>query len=268
VEFAFPTECPACHTRVKKDEDGAIIRCPNRHCPARLAGRLRHFASRTAMDIEGLGEKLCETLVDAELVRSVADLYRLTVEQVMTLERMGEKSAQNLVDGIARSKETTLRRFVYALGIPEVGEATAKALAEHFRSLDALLQADLDTLQQVRDVGPEMAHAIRGFFEDPDAVETVHALLRHGLHLKPPEAPQGGPFEGKTVVLTGTLASLSREDAKAEVERRGGRVSGSVSKKTDFLVAGEEAGSKLKKAQELGVTVLDEARFKDLLAQG
>lgn len=265
-EFVFPAECPVCGARVKKEEDGAIARCTGRHCPAKLAGRLRHFATRTAMDIEGLGEKLCEALVDSGKVTTVADLYRLEVGALMTLERMGEKSAQNLVDAVQRSKATTLRRFIYALGIPEVGEATAKALAEHFRDVKKLMAASIDELQAVRDVGPEMASAIHGYFEEPDHRAIVDELLAAGVTPEPPEAPAaGGTFTGKTVVLTGTLYAMTREAAKEAIERRGGKVSGSVSKKTDFVVAGEEAGSKLKKAQELGVKVLTEAEFQALL---
>lgn len=264
--FVFPTECPVCGSKVKKEEDGAIARCTGKHCPAKLAGRIRHFATRTAMDIEGLGEKLCEALVDAGKVKSVADLYRLGVGELMTLERMGEKSAQNLVEAIAQSKQTTLRRFIYALGIPEVGEATAKALADHFRDVTKLMGASIDELQAVRDVGPEMASAIHGYFEDADNRAVVDALLTAGVAPQPPEAPAaGGVFTGKTVVLTGTLTAMTREDAKAEIERRGGKVSGSVSKRTDFVVAGEDAGSKLKKANELGVKVLTEAEFQALL---
>lgn len=264
-EFVFPTHCPVCQSPVVREADGVIARCSGRHCPAKLAGRLRHFASRGAMDIEGLGEKLCEALVDAGLVRSTADLYGLTAAQLAGLERMGEKSAANLVEAIAASKATTLRRFIYALGIPEVGEATAKALAEAFRGVDALMEASMEALQAVRDIGPEMAGAIHGYFEDPGHRELVASLLAAGVTPEPPEVVEAGPLSGKTVVLTGTLATMTREAAKAEVERRGGRVSGSVSKKTDFVVAGEEAGSKLEKARKLGLTVLDEAAFQKLL---
>lgn len=183
----------------------------------------------------------------------------------MELERLGEKSAQNLVDALERSKKTTLRRFIYALGIPQVGEATAKALAEHFREVQAVLAADEDTLQAVKDVGPEVARAISQFFAVEENKRMVQALLEAGVSPAPPEASTAGPFSGKTVVLTGTLAKMSRDQAKEEVERRGGKVSGSISKKTDFLVAGEEAGSKLAKAKELGVRVLDEQAFSALL---
>jgi DNA ligase (NAD+) len=264
--FVFPTACPVCGAPIAREEDGVIARCTGRHCPAKLAGRLRHFATRTAMDIDGLGEKLCEALVAAGLVSSVADLYRLTVEQLVGLERMGEKSAQNLIAALERSKQTTLRRFIYALGIPEVGEATARALAERFRDVRALRDASMEQLQEVRDVGPEMARAIHGWFEDGENRALVEALLAAGVSPAPPEeAAASAAFAGKTVVLTGTLASMGRDEAKAEIERRGGKVSGSVSKKTSFVVAGEEAGSKLDKAKELGVKVLTEAEFLEQL---
>jgi DNA ligase (NAD+) len=263
--FVFPTTCPVCQAPVKKEEDGAIARCTNRACPAQLAGRLRHFATRTAMDIDGLGEKLCEAFVEHELVGSVADLYALDLATLTNLERMGEKSAQNLLDAIARSKNTTLRRFIYALGIPDVGEATAKALAEHFREVPALMGASLDELQRVKDIGPEMASSIRGFFDDAENRATVEQLLEANVTPAPPEIVSAGPFSGKTVVLTGTLTGMTRDQAKESIEKLGGKVSGSVSKKTDYLVAGEEAGSKLTKARELGVKVLTEAEFAALL---
>lgn len=265
VEFEFPTSCPVCGGKVAREEDGVIARCTNKHCPAKAAGRLRHFATRTAMDIDGLGEKLCEALLDAKLVKTPADLYALTVAQLTGLERLAEKSAQNLVDAVARSKKTTLRRFIYALGIPEVGESTARALAQHFRDVTKLMDATEDDLQSVKDIGPEMAREIRGWFEDEDNRVLVRALLAAGVEPEAPAEVSGGVFTGKTVVLTGTLSKLTREAAKEEIERRGGKVSGSVSKKTDFLVAGEDAGSKLKKAQELGVKTLTEDEFVALL---
>ncbi|MDP1823022.1 MAG: NAD-dependent DNA ligase LigA [Archangium sp.] len=264
-EFVFPTACPICQSPVKKEEDGAIARCTGKHCPAKLAGRLRHFATRTAMDIDGLGDKLCEAMVETGMVKTVVGLYSLTVKTLSGLERMGEKSAKNLVDAIERSKKTTLRRFIYALGIPEVGEATAKALADHFRDMKPLMDATIESLQAVKDVGPEMGKAIHGYFEDADNRAMVEALLAAGVKPEPPEAvAAGGTFTGKTVVITGTL-TMPRQQAQEEIERRGGKVSGSVSKKTDFLVAGEEAGSKLTKAKELGVKILTEAEFQALL---
>lgn len=263
-EFVFPTRCPVCQGEVKREDEGIIARCTNRSCPAKLAGRLRHFAMRTAMDIDGLGEKLCEAMVETGLVKSVVGLYSVTVDQLVTLERMGDKSAQNLVAAIERSKATTLRRFIYALGIPEVGESTGKTLAEHFREVPALMNAGIDELQAVKDIGPEMAKSIRGWFEDEENRLTVTALLDAGVKPEPPEARKEGSFTGKTVVLTGTM-TMPREQAKEEIERRGGKVSGSVSKKTDLVVAGEDAGSKLKKATELGVKILSEAEFTALL---
>jgi DNA ligase (NAD+) len=264
-EFAFPTQCPICQSPVKKEEDGAIARCTGKHCPAKLAGRLRHFATRTAMDIDGLGDKLCEAMVETGLVKTVVGLYGLDLKQLSKLERMGEKSANNLLEAIERSKKTTLRRFIYALGIPEVGESTGKTLADHFRDMKPLMDATIESLQVVKDIGPEMGKAIHAYFEDADNRAMVEALLAAGVKPEPPEAPKaGGTFTGKTVVITGTL-TMPREQAKEEIERRGGKVSGSVSKKTDFLVAGEEAGSKLAKAKELGVKVLNEAEFTALL---
>lgn len=263
--FTFPTHCPVCGAEALREEGGVIARCSGVSCPAQLAARIRHFASRTALDIEGLGEKLCEQLVASGLVTRLADLYALTPQRLETLERMGDKSAQNLVQGIAQSKQTSLRRFIHGLGVPQVGEATAKALAEHFRSLEALMNADEAALEAVRDVGSGMAKAIAGFFHEPQNRAAVEALIAAGVTPVPPEPVNEGPFSKKTLVLTGTLESLSRDAAKQEIERRGGRVSGSVSKKTDYVVAGADSGSKLEKAKSLGVAVLDEAQFLELL---
>jgi len=266
VPYVFPERCPACGSSAMMDEDGAILRCTGLDCPAQLQARLQHFASRGGMDIEGLGDKLAAQLVDSSLVKRAADLYRLDLATLTDLERMGEKSARNFLDALERSKHPPLRRFLYALGIRHVGEATARALAEHFRDVRALYDADADALTRVKDVGPEMAKVIAAFFSEPRNREGIEALLAAGVAPQAPEDTSRGPFAGKTVVLTGTLGALSREQAKEEVERRGGKVSGSVSRKTDFVVAGEEAGSKLKKAAELGVRVLDERAFLDLLA--
>ena len=265
-QYVVPDHCPVCGAAAVMDEDGAILRCTGLDCPAQLQARLQHFASRGGMDIEGLGDKLAAQLVESGRVRRAADLYRLDLATLTELERMGEKSAQNFLDALERSKHPPLRRFLYALGIRHVGEATARALADHFRDVRALYDADADALTRVKDVGPEMAKVIAGFFSEPQNREGIEALLAAGVTPQPPEDTSKGPFAGKTVVLTGTLAALTREQAKEEVERRGGKVSGSVSRKTDFLVAGEEAGSKLKKAAELGVKVLDERAFLDLLA--
>lgn len=264
--FQMPTHCPVCGTEAVRDAEGPVVRCPNRRCPARLQERLRHFASRTGMDIEGMGDKLCAQLVESGLVQGFPDLYRLTREQLVSLERMGDLSASSLLEGIDRSRKTTLRRLLFSLGIRHVGEATAKALADHFRDIRKLYDAPVDELSRVRDVGPTMAEELRAWFEDADNRATVDTLLELGVQPQPPEQQAEGTFTGKTVVLTGTLALLSREQAREEIERRGGKVSGSVSRKTDFVVAGEEAGSKLEKARALGVRVLDEAAFQALLA--
>ena len=264
-QYVFPDHCPVCGAAAVMDEDGAILRCTGLDCPAQLQARLQHFASRGGMDIEGLGDKLAAQLVESGLVKRAADLYRLGLETLTDLERMGEKSAQNFLAALERSKRPPLRRFLYALGIRHVGEATARALADHFKDVRALYDADAEALTRVKDVGPEMAKVIAGFFAEPQNREGIEALLAAGVEPQPPEDTSRGPFAGKTVVLTGTLIALTREQAKEEVERRGGKVSGSVSRKTDFVVAGEEAGSKLKKATELGVKVLDEPAFLDLL---
>jgi DNA ligase (NAD+) len=265
--YVFPERCPVCGSATLMDEDGAILRCTGLACPAQLLGHLRHFASRGGLDIEGLGEKLCAQLVGSGLVRRQADLYRLTVESLAGLERMGEKSAQNLVAALQKSRRPPLRRFLYALGIRHVGEATARTLAEAFPDVRRLYDASEEDLTRVKDVGPEMARAISAFFHDDKNRENIEALLQAGVQPEPPGAPSGGPFSGKTVVLTGTLSGMTREQAKEEVERRGGKVSGSVSRKTDWVVAGAEAGSKLKKAREYGVKVVDEAGFLDLLSE-
>jgi DNA ligase (NAD+) len=265
--YVFPDKCPVCGSATVMDEDGAILRCTGLACPAQLLGHLRHFASRGGMDIEGLGEKLCAQLVASGLVRRQADLYGLTVETLSALERMGEKSAENLVAALDRSRQPPLRRFLYALGIRHVGEATARTLAEAFGDVRPLYQASEEDLMRVKDVGPEMAHAIAAFFHDAQNRDNIDGLLAAGIHPEPPGKPSGGPFSGKTVVLTGTLEGMSREQAKEEVERRGGKVSGSVSRKTDLVVAGADAGGKLKTAHGFGVKVLDEAGFLDLLRE-
>jgi DNA ligase (NAD+) len=265
--YVFPVHCPVCGSATLIDEDGAILRCTGLACPAQLLGRLRHFASRGGLDIEGLGEKLCAQLVGAGLVKRQADLYSLSVEKLSALERMGDKSAENLVAALDKSRRPPLRRFLYALGIRHVGEATARTLAEAFPAVRGLYEATEEDFLRVKDVGPEMARAISAFFHDEQNRENIDALLAAGVQPEPPRARSGGPLAGRTVVLTGTLMQLSREQAKEEVERRGGKVSGSVSRKTDFVVAGADAGTKLKKAEELGVKVVDEAAFLDLLRE-
>ena len=264
--WEMPKQCPACGTPVVREEGEAITRCPNPTCPAKSVSRLRHFASRLAMDIEGLGVETSTQLTETGLVKTPADLYRLTYEQLVGLDRFADLSARNLLAAIEASKRRPLRHVIYALGIRMVGEATAVALARRFGSLEALMNASFEDLQSVRDVGPEVARQIHDFLALPGQREMIRQLLAAGASPEPEAAvAAAGPLAGKTVVLTGTLAQYSREAAKAEIERRGGRVSGSLSRKTDLVVAGGDAGSKLKKAQELGVRVVDEDGFRELL---
>jgi DNA ligase (NAD+) len=262
-------QCPICASPIEREEGGADWRCTGGiTCPAQRKQALLHFAGRRAMDIEGLGDKLVDQLVDGGIVKTVPDLYRLGLANLAALERMGEKSAQNLLAGIEKSKSTTLGRFLFSLGIRQVGETTAKDLARHFGNIDRLMSARVEELLEVNDVGPIVAESIRHFFDQPHHREVVEQLRAAGVHWPDQEgtasdAPR--PLLGKTLVLTGTLPSLSRDEAKELIEAAGGKVSGSVSKKTNYVVAGEEAGSKLDKARELGVEVLDEAGLRALL---
>lgn len=265
-KFHMPKACPVCGSDVIREEGAAAYRCIDRQCPAQRREVLRHFASKHALNIDGVGEKLVAQLVDAGLVEDVSDLYRLTVEQLAALERMGTRSATNLVTAIQAAKEPPLDRLIYALGIPQVGERTAALLAERFHGLAALADADEEALTGIRDVGPETAREIRAFFQLRQNRELLKRLEKVGVHPRA-AAPRrrGGPLAGKTVVITGTL-SAPRDDVIARIEAAGGRVTGGISRKTDFLVAGEEAGSKLDKARTLGVAVLDEAALERLLA--
>ncbi len=296
LEFRFPEACPECGAHVVREEGDKAWRCTGAACPAQLSGRLRHFAQRRALDIEGLGDKLAAELVQKGHVKDFADLWRVpfatwqalfsrpratSPEEVEAAPDAGEggkprkkpkppelpeKAAQNMMEALEKARVTTLRRLLYGLGIPQVGEATAAQLARAFPSVPAFLDADEAALQGVRDVGPEVARQVREWTAEPRNREVVRRLLEEaGLQPAPEVVDEKGPFAGKTVVLTGGLSQLSRDEAKAEIERRGGKVSGSVSRKTDLVVAGEDAGSKLKKAAELGVKVVDEAEFLRLL---
>jgi len=267
-EFVMPKLCPVCGSHVARQADEAAWRCTGGlFCPAQRKQALLHFAGRRALDIDGLGDKLVEQLVDAGVVNTPADLYKLELPAVANLERMGEKSALNLLGAIEHSKRTTLARFIYALGIRNVGEATAKDLAQHFGSLDNLLDASAESLQQVRDVGPVVAQSIVDFLAEAHNREVIAQLRASGVQWAEhqPQATTGLPFSGKTFVLTGTMSTMTREQAREKLEVLGAKVSGSVSKKTDYVVAGAEAGSKLDKAHELGVAVLDEQQFLALL---
>lgn len=266
-QVELPATCPVCDSDVIQIEGEAVARCSGGlFCPAQRKEAIRHYASRKALDIEGLGDKWIDILVDEGMVKTVADLYHLTTRDLTRLERMGEKSASNLVSAIDRSRRPVLWRFLYALGIREVGEATAKALASHFGTLEAIASADEDALQTVPDVGPIVAGHIRSFFEQSHNRETLDALRDAGVEWQEEEVTRGAqPLEGQTWVLTGTLSDMTRDEAKEKLESLGARVAGSVSRKTACVVAGEAAGSKLDKAKQLEVPVLDEAGLLDLL---
>ena len=264
----FPTACPVCESAVIRIEGEAVARCTGGlFCAAQRKEALKHFVSRKAMDIDGVGEKLIEQLMARELIHTPADLFKLDLTSLMRLERMGEKSAQNALNSIEKSKSTTLARFLYALGIREVGEATALNLANHFGSLAAIREANLETLTQVQDVGEVVANHIFRFWQEPHNVEVVEDLIKQGVHWQDVVQVEiaDNPLKNKNVVLTGTLTQLTRDEAKALLQSLGCKVSGSVSSKTDYLIAGEKAGSKLTKAQEFGITVLSEQDFVNLI---
>ncbi len=267
--FTMPRQCPVCDSLAVREEGEADYRCTGGlFCSAQRKQAMLHFSQRRALDIEDLGDKLVDQLVDAGLVQTLPDLYRLDLAALVPLERMAEKSALNVLASLARSKSTTLPRFLFGLGIRHVGEATAKDLSRHFGSLDALMAASVDQLLQVRDVGPVVAHSVRTFFDQPHNREVVEQLRACGVHWTegPPTPGANLPLAGKTYVLTGTLPTLSREQAKEMLEAAGAKVAGSVSKKTHGVIAGAEAGSKLEKALELGIPVLDEAGLLALVA--
>lgn len=268
-KFVMPKTCPVCGSDIVRPEDEAVARCSGGwvKCAAQRKGGLLHFVSRRAMDIEGFGDQLIEQLVDKHILTTAADLYKLGFTALVELDRMAEKSAQNILDALEKSKHTTLARFIYALGIRHVGEATAKELARHFGNLDAFLAATEEQLLEVNDIGPVVARSIMTFLSDPLNLEMIEQLRAAGVQW-PEGAPaerKAQPLQGLTFVLTGTLPTMSRDEAKEIIEAAGGKVSGSVSKKTSYVVAGEEAGSKLAKAEELGVTILDEAGLLSLL---
>jgi DNA ligase (NAD+) len=268
--FAMPTACPVCGSSVARDEEERDLRCTGGlFCPAQRKQALLHFAGRRAMDIEGLGDKLVEQLVDAGLVRTPADLFRLDLATLAQLDRMGHKSAENLLKAFDRVRSVTLERFVFALGIRHVGETTARDLARHFGALDPLMNATEAELLEVPDVGPVVASSVARFFAEPHNREVIAQLRAAGVQWKegPPQRAAAGHLAGKTFVLTGTLPHWTRDEAKERIEAAGGKVSGSVSGKTDYVVAGEDAGSKLDKARALGVAVIDEQELKRLLEQ-
>ncbi|MCX4186324.1 NAD-dependent DNA ligase LigA [Methylophaga sp. OBS4] len=259
-EFVMPAQCPICGSDVEREEGEAVSRCSGGlFCPAQRKEAIKHFASRKALDVDGLGDKLVEQMVDAGLIKDVADLFLLEAEQIAGLERMGQKSADNLVKALQAAKQTRFGRFLYALGIREVGEATARSLASHFMTLDALMQADAEALIEIEDVGPVVAHHVETFFQQPHNREVIERLLAVGVHWPQEEKTAAdSELSGKTIVLTGTLEHMSRSEAKEKLLALGAKVAGSVSQKTDYVVAGRDAGSKLTKAESLGVTVVGE----------
>jgi DNA ligase (NAD+) len=267
-EFEFPTECPACETKLQRDEGGVYIRCPNHACPAQVKERIRYYATRNAMDIEGLGDKLVDQLVDTGLVSDYADLYDLTAEKVAELERMGKKSSDNLVAAIAASKHRGLARLLNALSIRHVGQRVAAVLAEHFGSMEALQRASLDEIGEVMEIGPIIAHSVYDFVHSNVGQAAIDRLAAKGVSMAAPRraaAVADAPLAGKTFVVTGTLANYSRDEIKAAIEHHGGRATSSVSKNTDYVLAGDDPGSKLEKAEKLGVPVIDEAEFKRMI---
>ncbi|RIK75700.1 MAG: DNA ligase (NAD(+)) LigA, partial [Planctomycetota bacterium] len=265
--FQYPTHCPRCDARLEKDPGGVYIRCPNPACPAQLSERLLYFASRSAMDIEGLGEKLAYQLVDHGLIRDLDDLYQLTAEQLTTLERMGEKSAQKLVANIEASKTRGLARVLNALSIRHVGTRVAATLASHFGSMDRLLAASVEELSNVEDVGPVIAASVCQFVHSESGRRAIQGLQEAGVDMTAQATPRAaaGPLAGKTIVVTGALAKYSREEIESLIELHGGKAGSSVSKRTDYLVAGADAGSKLAKAQQLGVPIITEAELEQLM---
>jgi DNA ligase (NAD+) len=264
VDIDVPDKCPVCGTKVMRTEGEVDYRCVNANCPAKLLGTILHFASRGVMNIDGMGDALVTQLTERGLVKNVADIYKLTKENLLSLERMGEKSAQNILDEIKGSKKLPLDRVIYGLGIRFVGERTAQFLAEHFGSMEALQQASVEELQNVDEVGPRIAESIAEFFSIPANRKLVERLRDAGLTLTGEKKRRGTKLAGKTFVLTGTLPRFTRDEAKKMIEDAGGKVTGSVSKKTDYVVAGSDAGSKLDKARELGVAVIDEKQMEDL----
>jgi DNA ligase (NAD+) len=263
--FHMPERCPICGTHVVRTEGEVDYRCVNANCPAKLRESILHFASRGVMNIDGMGDALVNQLTDRGMVKNVADIYKITESDLLNLERMGEKSAKNVLKEIEASKKLPLERVIFGLGIRFVGERTAQFLAEHFGSMDALMNASEEELQQVNEVGPRIAESIAEFFQEPKNRELVEQLRKAGLTLRGNKKKRGTQLAGKTFVLTGTMPRYSRDQAKKLIEDAGGRVSGSVSKKTDYVVAGEDAGSKLDKAKELGVRIIDEKKMEELL---
>ena len=263
--YLFPQVCPVCGAPVRRDEDGAAIRCTGAECPAQLLRNLTHFASRDAMDIDGCGPAVIQQLIDSGQVSNPADLYGLEAEKVAGLDRMGKKSAENLLAAIDRSKSNDLSRLIYGLGIRQVGEKAAKVLAAHFRTMDALSAASEEELTEIDDVGGVTARCVVDYLSSPQAKDLLARLKNAGVNMESTAELVDERFAGMTFVLTGTLSRFDRKTAQAMIEERGGKAAGSVSKRTTYVVAGEAAGSKLKKAEDLGIPVLTEDEFAEML---
>ena len=267
VPFEIPQNCPNCGQKVQKDTDGVYIRCTNKNCLAQLKERLKYFAGRGQMDIENLGQALIEQLIDAALVKNFADLYKLTAQELLALERMAEKSAANVINAIEKSKTQPLWRLIAALGIRHVGGQSAQILADHFGSLEALRNADVQTLENIDQIGPTMAQSIYDYFEDRQNSAVIDQLLAAGVKPQGPQKKPTGKLDGKTIVVTGTLENFSRTEIELAIKEAGGKTSSSVSKKTDFVLAGESPGSKLQKAKQLGVKIINEKQFMDIIGK-
>ena len=265
LPFAMPKVCPSCNSPVAKDPVEIVIRCPNLACPGKLKGSVQHFTSKDALNVDGLGEKLVTQLVDAELVRDLADVLELQFDDVVALERMGKTSTENLIKAIDRAKKTTLTRAIYGLGIRHVGEHVAEVLAQHSGSLEKLIDIPIEDLTAIHEIGDKAAGSVREFSERSENRELIKKILSAGLETRVETRSNGGILGGKTIVITGTLPSLSRKEAENLVKKHGGKPVGSISKKTDFLLAGEKAGSKLKKAESLGVVVIDEEKLRQMI---
>ena len=265
--FVFPDRCPVCGIKAEKGEDEAVLRCNNLKCPAKVKERIIHFASRSAADIDGLGERVVELLVENKIVKTTADLYKLKVEDINELPRMGELSGQNLVKAIDKSKNILFSRFIYALGIRHVGERTALLLSRYLNKPQNFLKATEEELLKIHEIGPETAAAIYAFLQDPSEIKIIERLIRNGIKIRADAKIAGGKFAGQTFVLTGTLPGLTRDEAAKIIKKMGGKVAGSVSKKTNFVVAGKDAGAKLIKAKELGIKVVGEGELRRMVEE-
>jgi len=265
VPFKLPEACPECGSPIVRDEDGAAMRCTGVECPAQLLRTIAHFASREAMDIDGLGISICESLINNGLIKTPADLYYLDAAEVAKLDRMGEKSASNLIAAIENSKTQGLARLLCAFGIRQVGTKASKVLARHFQTMDKLMEATVEELTEVSDIGPITAGFIRQWLDQSQSQHQIQRLREAGVSMESTEAVQDTRFKGMTFVLTGTLEKFKRSEAAAIIEKLGGKASGSVSKKTTYVLAGENAGSKLTKATELGITIISEDEFEQMI---